>query len=183
MSAYSKQFFASGTLLQSAEACYETDKDRCQLGLGRLPAAAIRLLRVAGPFAEAFPRKLHQFLGAVRPVTTERSEFLTGHFVVRGEEVLNFLQEIRGEVLDGMDALLIPKTIRHCNKPIVSLGTGFVRLFGLDDADKARRHLATNRDRFLHQEQHVKGIAILPHRGRNKPEVNREHQPARENSL
>ena len=66
---------------------------------------------------------------------------------------------------------------------IVALRLPVFRLLGFDDTHKPRRHETSGKHRRIHQDQHVKGIAVLGTGRRHKTEVEGKDRACRQHAF
>src|SRR4051812_19601411 len=84
---------------------------------------------------------LHERRGALRTKPAERLEPAAFDLVVRGEEVLDFAEQLLRQVFQRSDILVAPGFQRHADEAIVAAKfAGAVALLRLDHANQARLH-------------------------------------------
>ena len=113
--------------------------------------------------------------GLLRSTRSGHSEFLPALFVIGDEKLLQLVEQGLAHIADGFQGLVIVGMDRDPQKPVIGFGFPVLNLFRRDDPDDAYIDETTDMSGRVHQNQYVKGVAVLTQRGGNKAEVKRKH--------
>src|SRR5262245_24837605 len=84
------------------------------------------------------PRLFYQLLGAVGPEPAEWLERLATHLAVVREEVLDFIDQVGAELVEGLDFPVRPRFQGHGDESVVADRVALLVLLPFDNTDQAR---------------------------------------------
>ena len=103
----------------------------------------------------------HQPTGLVGSEAVFRLERFALGGVVRHEEVLDLVDKVLVQVVEGSHVAMVAGVGGNGEQAIVALGFAFLSLKSIKAADETRRDEAADKSRLLHQNQHVDGVAVV----------------------
>ncbi len=103
---------------------------------------------------------VNKFPRALRAEAPEHPKLLPLRRVIRNEEVLDLVDDLRIQIVEQVQMAMGARSRRDGNQPIVARRLAFLCLLRLDHAENPGRDERAGKCRLIHQHQHVKRIAI-----------------------
>jgi hypothetical protein len=86
---------------------------------------------------------------------------LAGQVVIVDEELLKLFDKLFAQIIDILDMRPSVITLFDCDDAIIALFLAFLSFLALDNADWPTLQDASRECGFIHQHQHINGIAVL----------------------
>src|ERR1700730_1634418 len=125
----------------------------------------------------------HALRGLGRPPRAQDLIALTSQLVIVDKKFFQLSHECLAQVLEMMNVREAVIGLFNCHDAIISLPILFLPLFTFDDSNDPALQWAARKCRFVHQYQHIPGVAVVYQRGWHKAKIVGEFHPRRKDFL